>query len=463
MVTPALLRIARAAGSLARSAGLGGGTSLPGLIIERAAPGLIPQLAARLGRGVVLVSGTNGKTTTCRILGDLLTGAGLQVIQNRAGSNLMRGITAALVNAPDASLGPDSIGVFEVDEATLPEAAATLSPRCVLLLNLFRDQLDRYGEVDAIVTRWRAMVQALPSAATVVLNADDPVVAALGAPPVRAAYFGVADLTAGRAELEHAADFTECAACGTPYDYAAGFFGHLGHYRCPHCGRSRPAAGVEATHVATAGLGPTQLTVRTAAGPAAVELPLPGLYNVYNLLGALATVEAVGVGLPGLAGALAAIRPAFGRAEVLQAGDKRVTTLLTKNPVGANQVLRSLAEEPGQKTLVLALNDGVADGQDVSWIWDVDYEQLRGHVRLAVTTGRRAADMALRLKHAGWFEAGAELLVLPDLRQALETGLYRLLPGQALYVLPTYTAMLYLRTIMTGLGLSRPFWNDGEQ
>lgn len=463
-MTPGLLRAARLAGGLARRAGVGGGTSLPGLIIERTAPDLISHLARRLGQGVVLVSGTNGKTTACRALADLLSAAGLTVIHNRAGSNLIRGISAALVNG-EAALGPNSIGLFEVDEATLPQAVQLLSPRLVVLLNLFRDQLDRYGEVDAIVGRWREMVAALPEGATVVLNADDPVVASLGEAAAEApVYFGVADGTAGLAEPEHAADFTDCLFCGVPFVYDISYFGHLGHYTCPECVRQRPWAQVEATAARGRGLAGTDLTVRVGDRQVDASLPLPGLYNVYNLLAGLAAVYALDLKLADLPATLAAVRPAFGRAERLQAGSRSLVTLLTKNPVGANQVLRTIAQEPGAKTLLLALNDGLADGQDISWIWDVDYEVLRGEVGRVVTTGRRAADMALRLKHAGWFEAGApQPLVLPDLRQALQTALYETPAGGVLYVLPTYTGMLYLREIMAGMGLTRPFWQEEAQ
>jgi len=462
---PGLLAFARLAGRAARRSGIGGGTSLPGLIVERSAPAEITHLAARLGQGVVLVTGTNGKTTACRILADLLTAAGLQVVHNRTGSNLMRGIAAALVNAPQGQLGPNTIGVFEVDEATLPEAVGRLAPRAIVMLNLFRDQLDRYGEVDAIVSRWRSTVAALPASAVLALNGDDPVVAGLGAAaPGRTVYFGIEDPAVGQPELEHAADFVECLSCSTPYDYTVTYFGHLGHYTCRECGWVRPRLDIACGSVQSQGL--TGSRVQIAAGEAAfaAEVPLPGLYNVYNLLGALAALRAVDLPLDNLHSALGTLQPAFGRADRVEAGDKALMTLLTKNPVGTNQVLRALEAEPGRKAMLLALNDGVADGQDVSWIWDVDYERLRGAVGPVITTGRRAADMALRLKHAGWFEGeGApEPLVLPDLQQALQTGLYDLLPEQTLYVLPTYTAMLYLRDIMTRLELARPYWQEQQ-
>ncbi|MSQ10422.1 MAG: DUF1727 domain-containing protein [Dehalococcoidia bacterium] len=424
---------------------------------------MIQRLAAGLGQGVVLVSGTNGKTTTCRILADLLTAAGLHVVHNRTGSNLMRGIAAALVNTPQGELGPNAIGLFEVDEATLPEAVARLSPRLVVLLNLFRDQLDRYGEVDAIVGRWRAIIATLPVQSSLALNADDPMVAGLGsAASGTTVYFGVNDPSAGQPELEHAADFVECLACGTPYDYTVTYFGHLGHYRCPTCGWQRPPLDVECTTVRSSGLAGSQVTVQADGATVEAGIPLPGLYNVYNLLGALAALRALQLPLGGLAGTLHTLQPVFGRADRVQVGDKAIVTLLTKNPVGANQVLRALAAEPGQKALLLALNDGVADGQDVSWIWDVDYELLRGQIARVITSGRRAADMALRLKHAHWFEGdeAPSLEALPDLQHALQTSLYQLLPGQTLYVLPTYTAMLYLRDIMTRLDMTRPYWQE---
>ena len=459
-----ILTTARALGAAARRTGRGGGTALPGLLIERAAPDLISQLARQLDAGAVLVSGTNGKTTTARLIARVLEHAGYHVTHNRAGSNLVRGIAAALAQGEQAPAAGPRIGLFEVDEATLPEAIRLLQPRAIVLLNLFRDQLDRYGEIDTIAHAWSEALAGLPPDTRLVLNADDPLVAALGRDlPAPARYFGVEDTSHAQPEREAAADFVECLDCTSPFDYTASFYGHLGHYRCPACGWTRPTPELAATAVETPGLSGITANLESDREQVSVTLALPGLYNVYNLLAAAATARALDIPLVQAAEALTGFRAVFGRGERLTADGQSAVMLLTKNPVGANQVLRVIAAEPGPKALLLALNDYTADGEDVSWIWDVDYDLLRGQARWVVAAGRRATDLALRLKHAGWFEppnAALPLTVLPGLEHAVRTAFYRLAPGQTLYILPTYTAMLELRAVLARMGITRPFWED---
>ena len=463
----AIIGAARAAGMLARLTRRGGGTALPGLLVERAAPTLITSLSERLTEGAILISGTNGKTTTARLLASLLTNAGYQVTHNREGSNLIRGIASALIKplGQDNNTGaPKEIGLFEVDEATLPEAIALVQPKLILLLNLFRDQLDRYGEVDTIAAAWRAALRDLPEGTQLVLNADDPQVAALAeSTNATTHFFGLEDTGVGLSEREHASDFVECPTCRIPYDYAVSYYGHLGHYRCPRCNGGRPQPTLTAQQVMLEGLKGSSVTLQSDAGQASGYLPLPGLYNVYNLLAAVAAAACLDLSLSALSETLEATRPVFGRGERFSLEGKPAVMLLTKNPVGANQVLRTLASEPGQKSLLIALNDGLADGRDVSWIWDVDYELLRGQVSSVIASGNRAADLGMRLKYAELFEAGAReshAVALPDLAQAITTAAYRLPEGETLYVLPTYTAMLELRRILTKMGAARPFWEE---
>ncbi len=449
---------ARLVGQATRLSGRGGGTALPGLLIERGAPKLIPDLAGRLDAGSILVSGTNGKTTTTRILSRAMSLAGYAVVHNRSGSNLVRGIAAALVQANPNGGGPTA-GLFEIDEATLPPTAPLLNPRAIVLLNLFRDQLDRYGEVDTIARLWRETLSALPTGCTLVLNADDPLVASLGrdySGPVL--YFGMEDHRHGLVERERAADFVECPQCDVPYDYDFTYYGHLGHYRCPSCGWSRPTPSVRASLVGLDGRAGASLTIEAGTEMLALQVPLPGLYNQYNVLAAAAGLTALSIPLSLLVTALQDIEPAFGRAERFRVDGKDVIMLLIKNPVGANQVIRLLKSLPGRKPVLLALNDLTADGEDVSWIWDADCEGLADQLEWVVVAGRRAEDMALRLKYAGCFSADLQPAVLNDARSALTTALYRMEPGETLYVLPTYTAMLELRQVLSRMGAARPFW-----
>ena len=441
---------ARAIGALSRAVGRGGGTTLPGKLVWKVDPGAVDALAAGLRSGVALVSATNGKTTTTAMAAEILERSHA-LAWNRAGANLLSGIASALVAAGDADLG-----LFEVDEGALPEALARTSPRAVVLGNLFRDQLDRYGELELVAERWRAAVAALPSETTLVVNADDPVVADLAEGRTRVLYFGLDDARHGRSSLQHAADSKYCVRCGTPYTFAVAYVGHLGDYHCPACGHGRPALDVAARAIELRGLVASRFRLSTPQGELDVDLRLPGLYNVYNALSAAALALAVDATLDDVQRGLAQFNAAFGRFERIATGGKSVVLLLIKNPAGANEVVRTL-ETGVPPVLVVALNDAIADGQDVSWIWDVDFEPLLGHVGHLVSTGSRAAELGLRLVYGGLPEERLE--VIPSLEQALDRGLELVEAGTELVVLPTYTAMLALRAILTERGAVRPYWD----
>ena len=460
--TAAAVSTAKLVAALSRRLGLGGGTALPGLLAEAVAPGLAARLAADLGQGCLLVTGTNGKTTTARLVRNIARAAGYRPVHNGAGSNMMRGITAALSEAADPQGRiPEAerrLGVFEVDEATVPEAAVALAPRVVAFTNLFRDQLDRYGEVDSVAALWREALTAMPPSTTVVLNADDPGVAGLAdacrGPIV---FYGVADTTCAVGGLEHAADARWCPACGHEYAYSAVFYGHVGHWACPACGRCRSAAQVDAVRVDQPVAGPLGVLVSTPAGRLDLSLPLIGLYNVYNALAAAATGVALGIGAAAIQGGVASFTAAFGRQERFDVRGREVQTILAKNPAGLNQVLRALVAEPGPKNLLFLLNDDIADGRDVSWIWDVDFEMLAGHTGLLLASGRRAADMALRLKFAG---LDPDHVLESYAERALARALSLTAEGGTLYVVPTYTAMLPVRRILARWGHRPQFWEE---
>jgi UDP-N-acetylmuramyl tripeptide synthase len=351
------------------------------------------------------------------------------------------------------------LGLFEVDEGALPEAAERTRPRVVALFNLFRDQLDRYGELELVAERWREGVASLPDATTLVVNADDPVVSSLAEGRTRALRFGVDDPRHARASLQHAADSKYCVRCGTPYEYAAAYVGHLGDYRCPACGHARPALDVAARAIELRGLLASRFRLETPAGAVEIDLALPGLYNVYNATAAASLSLALGASLEAIRAGLADFSAAFGRFERIPAGSKTVVVLLVKNPAGANEVLRTL-ETGVPPVLIVALNDAIADGQDVSWIWDVDFEPILEHAGFVVATGDRAAELGLRLVYGGLPEDRLE--VEPSLERALDRGLELIDAGTELVVLPTYTAMLALREILAARGLVRPYW-EGEQ
>jgi len=441
--------VARTAGALSRAAGRGGGTTIPGKVLWKLDPGSVDALAARLPQGVVVFSATNGKTTTTAMAAEIL-GDVRKLAWNRAGANLMSGIASALVAGGRADLG-----LFEVDEGALPEALARTNPRVLALGNLFRDQLDRYGELELVAERWRDAVAGLPSGTTLVVNADDAVVADLADGRAEAVRFGLDDPRQARPRLQHAADSKYCLRCGALYEFAAAYVGHLGDYRCPQCGHRRPELDVAAREIELRGLLASRFRLATPVGNAEIELALPGLYNVYNATAAAALSMAVGASLEDVRSGLARFGAAFGRFERIASGGKSIVLLLVKNPAGANEVVRTL-ETGVPPVLVVALNDAIADGQDVSWIWDVDFEPLLEHVGHVIATGERAAELGLRMTYGGL--PPERLEVIPSLESALDRGLGLVEAGTELVVLPTYTAMLSLRSILAGRGAVRPYW-----
>jgi UDP-N-acetylmuramyl tripeptide synthase len=422
----------------------------------RLQPGAIGSLAADLPDGTLVLSATNGKTTTARLLTDCIRADGRRLVTNPSGANLASGVATALLgmNAPTTD-----IGVFEVDEAALPDVAAQLNPRVVLLMNLFRDQLDRYGELEELARRWQLMISALSPGTRVLLNADDPAVAALGAAAPNAHYFGITDPMPGLPQLPHAADSKRCRACGAPLGYDVVYLGHLGHWSCPQCGARRPEPEVAARLVRLRGLDGFDVVVDTPLGPVSASIALPGLHNAYNATAAVAAATTLEIPPATIGRALADTRAAFGRAERVNVNGTELVLLLVKNPAGANETIRTLLLDAEPLDVLLALNDRTADGRDVSWIWDMDIEPLLPQIRTATVSGDRAHDMALRLRYAGLDPR--RMRVVPRLDDAIDQAIASCPAGRPVYLLPTYTAMLELRRGLVRRGAARAFWHDG--
>ena len=449
------LALARLTGRLSRSSGRGGGTTLPGRLLVGMAPDAIERLAAGLEGGSIVVSSTNGKTTTAGMIATILRRSGRQPIHNRAGSNMHWGVATALLEQRGRE------GLFELDEAWLPRVAPQLRPRLLVLTNLFRDQLDRYGELERLADEWAVLVDSLVGSCEFALCSDDPLIADLGRdgelrrrPGVT--YFGIEDTSQALPQLQHAHDAKHCRRCGAPYAYDRAFVGHLGHYSCPNCDADRPAPDVAATEVELRGMSGSRLRVQTPEGEIELELPLPGLYNVYNALAAVTAGLRSGVSLEQIREGLKAVRAVFGRVETIEVSGKPVSILLIKNPAGANEVLRTLSLESGDDGLDLwiALNDKIADGRDVSWIWDADFELLSDLVRRVVCSGTRAPEMALRLKYAGWPQEAIE--VMPQIGGSLDQAVAE--APRRVFALPTYTALLELRNLLANRHLAPEFW-----
>ena len=425
---------------------------MPGKLLWKLDPAAVDELARRLPLGSALVSATNGKTTSAAMAAGILKGK-LRLAHNSAGANLVSGIASTLLAARGAELG-----LFEVDEAALPEVARRLRPRAVCLGNLFRDQLDRYGELELVAERWRAAIQELPEDSALVVNGDDPQVGDLGRErdPGKLTVFGVDDPRHAHPALQHAADSKWCIRCGTPYEYAAAYIGHLGDYRCPACGHARPPLDVIARGIELGGIDRVSFDLITPDGSRRVQLGVPGLYNVYNALGAASLARALGAALDEIHRGLEAFHAAFGRFERIELDGKSLLVLLIKNPAGANEAIRTLLTGKPPTLVLAALNDATADGRDVSWIWDVDFEPLLPALEQLVATGDRAAELALRFKYAGFDEQAIE--VVPELETALDRALELTPAGGELVALPTYTAMLALRDVVARRGFVRQYW-----
>jgi lipid II isoglutaminyl synthase (glutamine-hydrolysing) len=454
----AKVALARAVGALSRLTRRGGGTTLPGRMLLRMAPDAIPRLGTGLRGGSVIVSATNGKTTTAGMIAAAMRAHGREPVHNRAGSNMTWGVATALLE----QRGDE--GLFEVDEAWLPRVAADLAPRLIVLGNLFRDQLDRYGELEHLADEWAEVVASRAGATGFALCADDPLVADLGRDRELArrpgvTYFGIDDPGQALPQLQHAFDAKHCRRCGAPYAYRRAFVGHLGHYSCPNCGANRPPPDVAATRIELEGMRGSRVAVRTPGGEVELSLPLPGLYNVYNALAALTAAIRLDIPAESAARALQTMKAVFGRVETIDVRGTAVSILLIKNPAGANEVLRTLLLEAGEGStpdldLWIALNDRIADGRDVSWVWDADFELLAGRVRRVVCAGTRAPEMAVRLKYAGMPSDLIE--VEPAIDRSLDSALAS--ANGRLFALPTYTALLELRTLLSKRGLAPEFW-----
>ncbi|NMG11833.1 Mur ligase family protein [Brasilonema sp. UFV-L1] len=414
-----------------RSLRLGAASVLPGSLARRIEPRLLQLLTQQVKNGVILIAGTNGKTTTSLLLCSILERKGYRVAHNSTGANLENGLMTALLESTNlvGTLNVD-YAILEVDENILPKILAPIQPKIILCLNLFRDQLDRYGEVDTISKRWTKVISTLPSQTVVIPNADDPTLSYLGQQlPQKVLFFGLNEPENYLDEIPHAVDSIFCPSCGHSLDYKGVYLSHLGDFHCPKCGFSRSQPVLDSR-----------------------EFPqiLVGLYNKYNTLAAASAAIELGVDEATILDTINNFQAAFGRAEELEINGKRVRILLSKNPVGTNETIRVVTQSL-DKTTLLVLNDRTPDGTDVSWIWDVDTEKLVERGGTLVVSGDRLYDMALRLRYSEKTpQTHFNLIVEEDLRQAIAIALEHTPDNETLHILPTYSAMLEVREVLTG-------------
>ncbi|GHO65986.1 hypothetical protein KSC_048780 [Ktedonobacter sp. SOSP1-52] len=462
----ARLALAISAGKLASASGrllrIGGGTSLPGMVARRIDPNVLKEVVGASSAKKIVITGSNGKTTTARMTAALASSNGQRVSQNRTGSNLLQGVTSVAVNFADIFGRLDSdVLLFEIDEGTIPAAVPEIQPDVVIITNLFRDQLDRYGEMYSVANALNKMLENLPETSTILLNGNDPQVAnfALNS-KARRLYFGLETKEIGTPVPEQSADIIRCIHCDSDLAYEVAYLSHLGLYRCPTCGYTLPQLdfAVTSAHLAEDGEGPSQVTMRTPLGELEFTVPLPGIHNVYNAAAAIGAAFATEFAIEKATQAFSTLRPAFGRLEKIQAGDKNIYLSFVKNPTSFNLIMRLIAKHSGKKHMLFSMSHTVVDGQDFAWLWDCDIEEIVPDVLDAICCGNKAEELALRLKYAEF--SPSKISVIHEYEGALEAALKNVEPGGSLYILSGYTPTQELRKIMQKHGWVKHYWEE---
>jgi len=430
---------------------------LPGVVARRIDPDVLNSLTVGQGVPVVAVTGSNGKTTTARFLAAFLRAEGVTVAQNSAGANLLQGLTSLAVGTANLrGRMPDGVMVAEIDEGALRLAAPEVAPKALVVTNVFRDQLDRFGEIYAVAGVIDKVAQGLADDAVLVVNADDPMVADLApARTGRRLTFGL-DIRRDLDHLTSAADSIRCPRCRHDLHYSQVYLSHLGDYRCPGCGFERPPLDVAVTSIDVDGLRGTRCTLRTPAGELELSIPQAGVHIAYNAAAAVTGVLALDVSLEHGRDALSDLRPAFGRLEIIDADDREIVLSFAKNPTSFNATLHTLAGAGEPRHLLVAVSNTRVDGEDFGWLWDVDFEGAIGRLLDVTVTGLRADELATRLKYAGLDTS--RMTVVDDLATALNEALAATAAGDRLVVLAGYTPTIQLRELMQRRGWVGRYW-----
>jgi lipid II isoglutaminyl synthase (glutamine-hydrolysing) len=447
----------KTAARASRLIGRGGGTAVTGMVARKVDPKILDELVRIPGVPVVAITGSNGKTTTARFTAALLRGEGIAVCHNSAGANLIQGVTSLAVSY-SSLLGhlPDGVLVAEVDEGALPMVAPETQPRALLVTDLFRDQLDRFGEIYAVRDAIESVAAAMPADAALVLNADDPMVATMAEKRVgRRVTFGL-NLKKSTDQITRAADTIRCPRCQSDLKYRNVYLSHMGDYSCPSCGFARPKLDVAVTSLQVLGIDRTRCSVETPRGRISLDIPQSGVHIGYDAAGAIAILVGLGIPLDHAAESLASVGPAFGRLEKIDADGKTVILAFAKNPTSYNTTLRSLATEGEPRQLLIAASNTLVDGEDFGWLWDVDFESMAPRLERAVVSGTRADELANRLHYAG--VPAARLKVIENRPEALTEALTLLPPGDRLIVLSGYTPLIELRNEMRRRGWTGRYW-----
>jgi lipid II isoglutaminyl synthase (glutamine-hydrolysing) len=452
---------ARAAQTASRVLGRGGGTSLPGMVARRVDPRVLSTIVAGRDVPVVAITGSNGKTTTARFVAALLRGEGVEVAHNSSGSNLVQGVTSLAVGSADLRGGLRyGALVAEVDEGALLVVEGELRPRALVIVDLFRDQLDRFGELHALGAALESVAEPLPADRALIVNADDPLVASLA--PERDGYRVTFGFDVGRSldAITRAADTIRCPRCRADLAYRTVHLSHMGDWSCTGCGFARPPLDVAVTAVEVTGLSETRCTIRLP-DDSQIDLRIPqaGIHVAYDAAAAVAAIVGLGVPTTHAAAALAGIRPAFGRIETIPLPDGRsVVVAFSKNPTSFNTTFRALETEGEPRHLLVALSNTLVDGEDFAWLWDVDVESVAPRILDVIVSGTRGDEIATRLKYAG--VDPARMTVVEDRPAALDAALANVPAGDRLTIVAGYTPTIELREEMHRRGWTGRFWEQ---
>lgn len=418
---------------------IGSGSTWPGNLALMIDKNIIKNLIDKnKNLKIIVVAGTNGKTTTTSLIKHIIKNLGFKVFSNSEGANLLNGIASSLINNSNLSgLLDFENAIFETDEFSFPLLLKQVTPDAVIILNLFRDQLDRYGEVNTIGLRWFSALQNLPRETMLIINGDDPYLHFKSKELLcQKIYFGVKENLMKLKNLPHDVDFTFCPNCGTMLDYISISYSHLGDYECKKCGFIRKNISYPDMEI---------------------DYPMKGLYNVYNTNAVLMLFKYYfKIDLKKVIPFLKIFQPVFGRQEEIEYKNKKIFLLLSKNPAGFNQSLKSVAGILKNKkaNFLIVLNDRIPDGRDVSWIWDVDFETIISKAKNIFISGDRAYDMAIRLKYEGTYLKRSVLLrTVLNLKISIDKALELTSSDEQLFVLPTYSAMLEVRKVLLGRSL----------
>jgi len=434
-----------------------GATAAPGLYALKINGNLVRNLIEKNNIKSVVISGTNGKTTTARIISHLLSEK-YKIIHNRQGSNLIRGIASTLIEKSTLS-GKinEELAIWESDEAVVSELVRIIKPQVLVLLNLFRDQLDRYGEIETIREKWRKAINNLPKGSTIIANGDDPsITSLLNDIRQKVIYFGIGDPAVALPPISNISDVKLCPICTSRLAYKTQFTAHLGDYTCQKCGFQRPELTGYARKINFNNDFSSDFELKSKKINISATIKLPGLFSIYNFLASSLVASELGIPSKFIKNQILTFPGVFGRFQKVLVRGREIIIFLIKNPTGANEIIRTISKIKNKKILAI-LNDKIADGKDVSWIWDTSWEALNDAGCSFAASGFRAWDLALRFKYAGISLNNDD--IQESIYYSIRHNLNTMDKNFTLYILPTYTAMLETQKVLSKMGAVSKKWH----